>query len=173
MGCPVGLLADGNRRLVSWWQAVQDCPAELLAHMRRFAERHNARPAETWASESPRADRATLAEQGAWLWYVQSAGFNGLHRVSQAGRFNVALGKDGHGAPYRLTVPEAEVWELSPSLLACDVKHHEVGCVPGLFASRSAELEVGEGDVLYADPPYLGTFSAYTSGGFGLEATAR
>ena len=91
---------------------------------------------------------------------LQACSFNGLWRESAKSGYNVPFGletKNGkRSAPHLNFAVMAEAAEL---LSANQVR---VQCVD--FAETVAQA--GEGDLVYADPPYLGTHSAYSATGF-------
>ena len=98
---------------------------------------------------------------------LQACSFNGLWRESAKSGYNVPFGletKNGkRSAPHLNFAVLAEAAEL---LSANQVR---VQCVD--FAETVAQA--GEGDLVYADPPYLGTHSAYSATGFNLEEHNR
>ena len=85
--------------------------------------------------------------------FLRQSSFNGLWRVSQAGRFNVPWGKYE-----KMSVPDFSGWH--ESLQGAQIRHRDF---------RDAFGQIDEGDVVYADPPYRGEFASYTRQGFSDE----
>jgi DNA adenine methylase len=86
--------------------------------------------------------------------YLNRAGFNGLHRVNKGGEFNVPFGGK------KVVTFDRE------NLAACgrELRRAELHT-----ASFETVLDrAAPGDVVYLDPPYLGTFTGY-SGDFGPD----
>lgn len=82
--------------------------------------------------------------------------YNGLWRVNKDGRFNVPW---GHYK--KVSLPESlEPWsKVMKHWTIGDLDFSEVGLLPH--------------DFVYVDPPYDGTFAAFTPGGFGWEEQVR
>jgi DNA adenine methylase len=101
-----------------------------------------------------RGEHGSPEQRAAWFLYLNRAGFNGLHRVNSKGEFNVPFGD------------VKRVRFDRGNLAHCGQELRRAELFTGGFASvldRAAP-----GDVVYLDPPYLGTFSGY-SGDFGPE----
>lgn len=86
--------------------------------------------------------------------YLNRAGFNGLHRVNKAGEFNVPFGG------------EKVITFDRGNLAACGVALTRAELLTTSFETTLDRA--APGDVVYLDPPYLGTFSGY-SGDFGPD----
>lgn len=99
----------------------------------------------------------TSVERSARTLYLNRRGFNGLFRVNRAGKLNMPWGED---APL---VPSARILEASELLRDVTIYSNDFE-----LAIRSAS----RGDFIFADPPYLGTFSSYT-GVFGIRDHRR
>lgn len=93
-------------------------------------------------------------ERAAWFLYLNRACFNGLHRVNSKGDFNAPF---GDGKP--ITFDFDNMRTCSNALRSAELHHESFEHV--LDRAQS-------GDVVYFDPPYLGTFTGY-SGEFGIE----
>lgn len=99
--------------------------------------------------------------------YLNKAGFNGLYRVNKAGGFNVPMGKFKQ---------DPTICDEDNLIAVTDCLRRNVEFQCQDFAT-SVEPAIA-GDVVYFDPPYIPTsetadFTAYTPGGFGLEAHRR
>jgi DNA adenine methylase len=161
------LLNDLCAPLVNTYRQVRDRPQALHAAFRELAD-SNSREAYYEARKAPpvpyglgadvlpEEDPVALA-WAAWFLYINRAGFNGLWRENKAGKLNTPY---GDGKP--ITAPSWEVLlAASQALQGVEIRH-------GSFEG----VEVGPGDVVYADPPYLpltrtASFVAYTRAGFG------
>jgi DNA adenine methylase len=89
-----------------------------------------------------------------WFLYLNRACFNGLHRVNSKGEFNAPFG-DGKPITFDFNNMRACSTALRSAELHCDG-------FEGVLVRAQA------GDVVYFDPPYLGTFTGY-SGTFGID----
>jgi len=94
--------------------------------------------------------------------YLNRHCFNGLWRVNKSGSFNVPYGK--YKAPY---FPEKEMQYFRKKFNGHDVLDNQD--FEDLFSTLL------QGDVVYADPPYLplsetADFTGYTPGGFTVES---
>ena len=111
----------------------------------------NAQPNDSgWVPRTP-------VERAARTLYLNRRGFNGLFRVNRAGKLNMPWGGDS-----RLT-PPARILEAGRMLQG--------------VAIHSGDFELAlagasQGDFVFADPPYIGTFSGY-AGTFGLRDHRR
>ena len=169
------VLGDSLRPIVDTWQQLQRDSAWLIADLHQFAA----------LSFEQQRDQFSLQRDPAWripalegsdslrslsarrFMILQACSFNGLWRESAKSGYNVPFGletKNGkRSAPHLNFAVLAEAAEL---LSANQVR---VQCVD--FAETVAQA--GEGDLVYADPPYLGTHSAYSATGFNLEEHNR
>lgn len=84
------------------------------------------------------------------FWYLNRYGFNGLCRFNSRGQFNVPYGRKATVDPPDLT-PYRALFTGQWTFM-----HGDFSCV-----------ELTRCDLIYADPPYWGTFAKYTAGGFG------
>jgi DNA adenine methylase len=94
--------------------------------------------------------------RAARLIYLNRTCYNGLYRENSKGRFNVPWGRRTDvkfPSESRFRAVEAYLKREEPSLSCID------------FASFLANAR--EGSFVYLDPPYLGGFAGYQSGGFG------
>jgi len=139
------LVGDINQPLMVCHRAVRDRPiavAEALAGL----------VANGFGKEAFLAIRAMEptdpVEVAAWVIYLNRTGFNGLWRVNSSGRVNVPWGdRKSPRFPTRADlVRAAEV--LGAADLVCSTWQPIVA-------------EAVAGDVIFADPPYPGTFAGY------------
>lgn len=92
------------------------------------------------------------------MLYLNKLCFNGLHRKNKSGKFNVPYG----GQERRLTGEKdirAAAEALTPEGTMADIQLH-------VRDFKATVDQARQGDVVYADPPYDGTFTDYTKGGF-------
>lgn len=155
------VLGDSLRPIADTWQRLQRDPAWLIAELRQFA----ALPFEQQRGqfEEQRNAPYTLCSRSARRFMIlQACNYNGMWRESKKSGYNVGFSletKSGkRSAPHLNFEAMAEAAEL---LCANQVR---VLCAD--FADTIAEAS--EGDLVYADPPYLGTHSSYTDKGFNI-----
>ena len=91
--------------------------------------------------------------------YMNKVGFNGLHRENRKGINNTP-----YGGGRSIKFPsEADLHAVARALTGADLQHRSALATIALARA---------GDVIYADPPYDGTFTQYTAGGFGPDDQA-
>jgi DNA adenine methylase len=140
------------RNLYEWIQAD---PSRVFQQLQRFSRLEESRLtlADTYStvrSELNEVEERNTDLTAAQTLYLLCRCFNGLWRVNASGEMNTPVGK----------------WKYEPPRLPTEADL-------ALFSAalRKAEImanfyEAGEGDVIFADPPYWGGFTAYTAGGF-------
>jgi DNA adenine methylase len=98
--------------------------------------------------------------------------FNGLYRENKAGEFNVPVGKSATGVERSLeTFPYEAVSQAHRALRRAQLSAGPVELrLDNKYSAINQEL--GKGDVVVLDPPYLQTFSSYNARGFGLTSHA-
>ena len=120
--------------------------------------------ARRWASDSAEFtdDETEAVMLAGAFWWLNWRCFNGLWRTNKAGEFNVAIGCGPRGS-----------WTPLPGLDALTA-HRDLLQRTALLCGDFAETisHARPGDVIYADPPYVGTFTGY-GGGFGGAEQAR
>jgi len=102
-------------------------------------------------------------ERAAWFLYLNRACFNGLHRVNSKGEFNAPFGDSPLNRPSKKNFDFNNLAQCGLALASAEL--HCEG-FEGVLARAQA------GDVVYFDPPYLGTFTGY-SGKFGIDEHHR
>ena len=94
------------------------------------------------------------------LIYYNKTCYNGLYRVNRHGRFNVPMGNYVNPK----ICDEKNIRSVNKLLNDVDVR----------IDNRSfEEIKPKPNDVVYCDPPYDGTFTAYTGNKFGSEDQER
>lgn len=152
------VLSDVNGKLIATHLAVRDHLDELILELEKL-------PKTDWREryyEIREAFNAGPCEGPAhaarFIW-LNRAGFNGLYRENRHGGFNVPLGSYA-----KLTLPEPAIFYRVHQLL------QGVRIVEGHFQDILGE--VGKGDHVYCDPPYVpltatANFTAYSREPFG------
>ena len=139
---------------------VRDEPNSVLHwlewHAKRHGESHYYEVREHWNARHYRAAGAAAA-----FLYLNRVCFNGLWRVSRAGKFNVGFGD--YANP---TICDRE------ALTAASVALQGVELRCGDYRDAIADAQAG--DFVYFDPPYVpvtptANFTSYTADGFGAE----
>lgn len=151
---PSYLVADINNDLINLYQKAQRFTDELIDCTRvLFNEDNNA---ESYYQNRARFNfdsTVTGLERAALFVYLNRHCWRGLCRYNQSGVFNVPFGN--YKGPY---FPENEIRAFAE-------KAKRATFVCAGFDETLNMLK--HGDVIYCDPPYGGTFSAYHSSGFG------
>ena len=107
-------------------------------------------------SYSPRSNAGFATK----LIYFNKTCFNGLYRVNSSGYFNVPMGSYVNPR----ICDEKNIRAVSDSLNNIDVQ---------IDNYSFEEIEPQKNDVVYCDPPYDDTFTAYTGNKFGKEDQIR
>lgn len=137
-------LSDLNADLIETYAAVQDSPDKVWERLRRYRN----------AAEDYYAARAaqprTPATRAARFIFLNHTSFNGLYRVNLRGEYNVPFGyKPSDNRPSLEQLRSASTRLKSATLAVSD------------FVSALAN--VGEGDLVFLDPPYT---VAHNNNGF-------
>jgi DNA adenine methylase len=157
-------IADANTALTTFYVVVGEDPRALYAqaeelfadhedplHYYRVRDRFN----DVLVNHTEHSCWGSSVELAACFAYLNRACFNGLWRVHQTrGTFNVP-----RGSYKNPQLPPLEDYHQAGSMLS----GQEVVC--GDY--KEALYWAAEGDVVYADPPYVDTFTGYAKGGFG------
>ncbi len=93
---------------------------------------------------------AASKESAELFYYLNRTGYNGLCRFNRGGLFNVPYGR------YKRINYVSDFLDLQPVIQ--DWK---------FTASDYSEIEIEQGDMVYADPPYDVEFTAYSKSPFG------
>lgn len=145
-------LSDKNINLILTYKALRDHVEDVIEKLQWHASHHSrAHYFQVRDQYGKEKDPIAIAAQ---LIYLNKTCFNGLYRENRQGKFNVPPGS-----------------YTNPKI--CDIKNL-------LTVSQSlqkATIKMGEfehispiaGDIVYCDPPYHGTFTAYTGGGFNED----
>lgn len=177
------LLGDANDALINLWYHAVNFP-ELVYLSTRVIERDYAHTEEGYAgarnlfnalreeghlTKEPEheADRDLMrmarVTMSALVLYLLAHGYNGLWRENKSGSYNVPFG--GHHQRNFRYPTEDQLHALSAHLRGKTT-----------FFPTDFEVlirEAPKGAVIYADPPYVGTFDQYTKDAFPEEAQRR
>ena len=162
---PLAVLGDTLEPLMEMHAVVRDTPGEFAWGLSGLCVRGVDEETYYWVrDESP---RDTAVQRAARLLYLNRLDFNGLYRENKKGEFNVPYG----GACYRKSIIGRSARDAIGALFPNREKIEHVS-----LALKTAELYTGDfaalvenasaGDLIYADPPYSGTFAQYAAGGF-------
>lgn len=164
------ILSDKNEELVALYRAIQTDVEGLEKRLRQYSEKHekldaHGRRDHFYEVREKSTARLGIVERGARLVFLNKTCFNGLWRVNASGQFNVPFGR--YARPKILDVPALRL--AHRALQGVDLRL-------GDFAGVTSEL--GEGDFVYFDPPYVpvsktSNFTAYAEGGFGAGEQRR
>jgi DNA adenine methylase len=156
------ILSDACEPLIVTYQAIQHDHLAVDEMLRQLAEGEKATPAtERAAFYAETRRRFNVRPRLGWLpsdpfqagrlIYLNRRCFNGLYRTNAKGEFNTDFGGEARKTP----MPTAE----------------ELGALAGELANATLRCsdfaavveEAAEGDVVYADPPYNGTYTGYSA----------
>lgn len=151
------LLGDFNPDVVEAHRAVASDPDGFLAaygvhaarHCREYFYELRDRDVDGWAP----------VERAARTVYLAKAAFHGLCRVSAAGK---VVSTYGTGEPGRIRIAEGHV--RAKAFRHADIRHGDFGWVGDVARA---------GDLVFADPPYVGGNCDYVAGGFGVDDQLR
>lgn len=157
-------LNDINKDLINVYEILLRDGSEFISHCKElFTEEANSREVylerrEVYNSTSDLREKASL------FIYLNRHCFNGLTRYNKSGWFNVPFGK--YNSPY---FPEKEM-----ELFLTNFRGKPARLTSLDFDNESLYAGLGEGDVVYFDPPYIpasqtANFTDYAKDGFNLE----
>jgi len=150
------VLSDRNPELINCYRVVQNQIEDLLPLLQEYKERHS----EEFFLEARANKPSDRVQRAAWFIYLNKTAFNGLYRENKKGVFNVPSAKYKSPAIFQEQV-------LRGASAALGQVRIENAPYPWV------EFEALRGDFVYFDPPYDGTFSDYTSHGFGQSDHIR
>jgi DNA adenine methylase len=150
------LLADANVHLINFYRRLRYTYAFAL-HMENYEHLfYKYREAFNSIIKFPGgSDTETAAEL---FYYLNRTCFNGLCRFNNDGKFNVPFGK------YKTINYRRDFSEYAPLLQRWALRNKS-------FDELLFDV-IGD-DFIYADPPYEGTFTDYSEGGFTWEDQHR
>jgi DNA adenine methylase len=141
-------LSDTNEALIRCYEGVRDHVADVIAELQGLPQTRE-------AYESIREGYLTPAR----FIYVNKLGYNGVWRVNRAGKVNVPFGKKTN-----------LVWDIEGLHAASRALQ---GAILHAQPFENTLCFARPGDLVFCDPPYLGTYAAYTAKGFTEADHAR
>lgn len=151
LGLPDMQLNDVIEDLVKTYRAVRDNPIDVVLLLSELRD---------WGTEESNYYSVRATEPGkdievaARMIYLNMHCFNGLWRTNKKGQMNAAYGKQSG----KLTDSLFErIGEASKALKHADIYEGDF---------EPVVKQAGEGDLVYVDPPYDGTYAGYSEGGF-------
>lgn len=149
LGLAGTVLSDVEEDLVTTYRVVRDRHEELATLLALMSGQVDRDGYYRVRAAVPTSE----LEVAARLVFLNRLCFNGLYRKNRRGEFNVPYG--GRARP----LPGTErLREVSRALRGFDLRCADF---------EEVLIHAGDGDVVYADPPYWGVFSDYGAAGFG------
>ena len=163
------IINDFNSELINCYQQIKDNPSELIKLLSKHKESNskeyylNLRSAD----RDSRIEKMNNVERAARIMYMLRVNFNGLYRVNSKNQFNVPYG--------RYKNPKIVDSDLIVSISQY-LNENTIHILNGDF--EEAVKDVGAGDFVYFDPPYIplsetSSFTSYTHEGFSYEDQVR
>ena len=155
LGRGSAMLGDLDEELINVYIAVRHMPGAVHGVLEDLAQFGTDEKSYRAVRDSESDD---MVESAARTIYLNKLCFNGLYRKNKKGIFNVPYG--GHAK-----MPSLEMLLNAAAALAG----------ARLFAADFETIiqEARENDTIYGDPPYYGTYSGYSSEGFGGDDHER
>ena len=150
-------ISDVNQELALLYRVVRDRPEELVKYLTAHAEQHSI-DTDYFYQVRKTAYSHSAVEVAARCVYLNKTCYNGLYRVNKKGDFNAPKGS--HKNP--LICDADGIRRASRVLQKAAIRFGDFGTV-----------EPGERDFVYCDPPYDGTFNAYTTRRFNDDDQQR
>lgn len=159
---------DINPAIVNLYTVVRDLPTDLLLWLKSHENGYNYLGTDDLRRKYYNNRRSEFNAEGgrrgipgaARMVFLNKCGYNGLYRENSRGEFNTPWGHKTEVSLYN----RKGLYEASKALkgtrLMC--KDFEQACAGA-----------GEGDTVFFDSPYDGTFDAYVGGGFSEEDHRR
>lgn len=163
------IINDFNSELINCYRQIKDNPQKLIELLTKHQENNSKEYyLELRAVDRDnRINKMTDVERAARIMYMLRVNFNGLYRVNSKNQFNVPYG--------RYKNPKIVDSELILSISQY-LNKNNIEILTGDF--EKAVEDVGAGDFVYFDPPYIplsetSTFTSYTHEGFSYEEQVR
>ncbi len=147
--------SDLNKELVLCYNAVKESPQKVACELEKMVEKQAMD--EDFYYSVRNLDRMDTFDgirpyiRAARFIFINRLGYNGLWRVNRKGWCNVPFGHRKFSFDFSL-LDEAAQKLKSFKIYATDY--------------AKTIKDAGEGDFVYFDPPYFGTFTSYIPGGF-------
>lgn len=148
-------LSDINEALIEAYCVVREQVDDLIELLREHAAQHSKAHYYKVRDQGEALPRVARAAR---LIYLNRSCYNGLYRVNRAGGFNVPMG----------SYANPEICN-EPKLCATSQALHNASIKVASFDQCNPQ----RGDFVYCDPPYDGTYTSYTPGGFDRSDQER
>lgn len=163
------IINDFNSELINCYRQIKDNPQKLIELLVEH-QKNNSKDYYLELRSVDRDDRIhtmTATERAARIMYMLRVDFNGLYRVNSKNQFNVPYG--------RYKNPKIVDSDLILSISQY-LNKNNIEILTGDF--EKAVEDVGAGDFVYFDPPYIplsetSAFTSYTHEGFSYEEQVR
>ncbi|CYU62324.1 modification methylase [Streptococcus suis] len=163
------IINDFNSELINCYRQIKDNPQKLIELLTKHQENNSKEYyLELRAVDRDnRINKMTDVERAARIMYMLRVNFNGLYRVNSKNQFNVPYG--------RYKNPKIVDSDLILSISQY-LNKNNIEILTGDF--EKAVEDVGAGDFVYFDPPYIplsetSAFTSYTHEGFSYEEQVR
>jgi DNA adenine methylase len=158
------ILTDLIDPLIEFYTAVRDTPGELAWATSALAI-PGVGPENYYHVRD--LEPATPIERAARFFFLNRLCFNGVYRENAKGDYNVPYGD----AIHRKSIAGRSSRDAIESLFPNREKIQKVsdalkGSILAAADFEEVIAEAGAGDLVYCDPPYHTTFTAYNKGGF-------
>lgn len=157
------ILADGLDTLIETYRAITAYPKETIEafyELLEKAERARSRALYNKLRAELNGERRQAAfmstprpELAAAFIYLNVRGFNGLVRENKKGDFNMTIGRSGYKKGELRAPKRGDMLEFARALIGARLVASDFEAVIN---------EAGPSDLVYADPPYDGTFNSYS-----------
>ncbi|CAN2243327.1 Dam Site-specific DNA methylase [actinobacterium SCGC AAA044-D11] len=150
-------ISDSNPDLINTYIVIRDDIDSLIRELRKLSKDVSKESYDSIRLQIPRAP----IKRAARLIYLNKTCFNGIWRVNGSGKFNVPWGKLKNPKIY----DESNLRSVSARLKGSKIMHSSFS---------SSIKQIGSGDLVYFDPPYIplsksASFSSYAKEGFGIN----
>ena len=145
-------LSDTNLDLMLTYKMLSKRPKDVIKALRKHQREHG--PRYYLRVRNKQHDQQDPVLLAARFIYLNKTCYNGLYRVNKQGKFNVPIGRHNNPA----ICDKDNLLAVSGVLGKADMKVTDFN-----------EINPKQGDLVYCDPPYDGTYSGYTDAGFGNE----
>jgi DNA adenine methylase len=171
---PAMVLGDKVEPLIEFYREVQRNPGKLAWVLSALAIKGVDEGDYYRVRDSFNNKRLSSVQRAARFLYLNRLGYNGLYRENKKGDHNVPYGDTA----YRKSVVGRKSRDAIDALFPNKGKLERVSQAFRFADLLAQDFEetiapADDGDVVYADPPYDGTFDTYSAGGFGQEGQKR
>ena len=144
-------ISDINSQLMLTYRIVKEKVEDLIHCLKEHVIQHSKAGAEYYYQIRNSDEELSPIELAARFIFLNKTCYNGLYRVNSRGEFNVPYGK--YENPKILDVE---------NLRAVSIALTKVNLSFGDFH----DIKPKQGDFIYCDPPYHGTYANYAAEGF-------